>query len=83
MPTDAPTGFKPVKIHWKVLRTGEYTNRNHRTQYIAEIFSSRRGWSWAWGVWHERGCESGIEVTFRAAKHRAEEVIEKVLESKR
>lgn len=65
-------------IRWEKLRPKEYVIHNPRPQYFAEVFGSPRGYSWAWSVWHETGVDSGVEITFRGAKHRAEEVIEKL-----
>lgn len=66
-------------VHWKKICAKEYSSRNPRPQFIAQVFASPRGFDWAWGVWHERGVDAGIEITFRGAKHRAEEAIEKLM----
>jgi hypothetical protein len=72
-----------LKILWRKQMRGQYQAKNPHPQYIAEVFIAPRGYQWAWGVWYERGTESGIAMTFRAAKDRCEEVIEKLTTSKR
>lgn len=66
------------QVRWERKRPKEYHARSSRPQYVAEVFGSPRGFSWAWGVWHQRGADTGVELTFRMAKQRAEEAIEKL-----
>jgi hypothetical protein len=65
-------------VRWTRVKPKEYIIKNPKPQYLATVFGSPRGFDWAWGVWHQGGVDAGIEITFRAARNRAEEIIEKL-----
>ncbi len=68
-----------VTAKWKCRRPREYQRRSAApVQYIAQVFSSPKGYDWAWVVWHEKGRECGMELTFKDAKAMADEVIERL-----
>lgn len=59
---------------WKRIRPREYQIR--ADGYIAEVFAAPKGYTWAWAIWHQKGVDSGVAMTFIGAKHLAEEIIE-------
>lgn len=61
---------------WTKRRERDYWRR--ADGYIAVVFAAPKGYDWAWAVWHEKGKDAGVELTFRHAKAMADEVIERI-----